>query len=928
LQSPPPFSPDDPFKGEYEPKALIKIVPKGHSFQFSVPPRYFQPYVDLGYEPATAKLIRRLASKADLFVDAGAHCGFYSMVAATANAKIGVIAIEPSVETANVLRLNLSQIGDRAKVHEAALSDREGKVQFFKSAASDSSGLYPHPNAPVLSKVQVASRTLDAVLSDSNPKRLVVKIDTEGHEVAVLSGLAQTVSRLEDVTLIVECNQKMLALAGLRASDLVDKLDSMGFDVFAIDEDMGTMSKMRPGPAVNDALDLVSYANLYCPRKGKVLSAAFISHSSSLNGAERSLHDLVQSLVADHDIVANVILPNTGPLGALFIEAGAGCIELKSLTAWASTSSSGEDLDQYFATGIETFLGSLLPALSRFNPDVIFTQTTVSPWGAAAAALLRLPHVWSVCEFGAADHGLNYSGGQQAMTDSVKDGSSFILTNSNAVRTALFPGLSDDHIKTVYRHVSIPDKALDAADTTAIAWRHPASFKLGLFGALHEGKGQVDAIRAVQVLVKRGHNVELLLAGHENDEYRAELDELAHGLNVEDRIVFAGFRDNPYPLMRSVNVLLVCSRMEAFGRVVVEGMLLERPVVYARAGGIPEYMVDGRTGLSYRPGTIDDLAGQIERLIRDPAAARTIARDAKSHALATFTADRFEGEISRCLRRVAAEGTTVKMPRPVVRALSDYQRQKATELAASERAIETANGVVSEQHSQLVEFGKALAHAEGLVGEHRSQHATLSQGLADAERLVKEQQAQHTALSNALVSAEGLIKGQQSDYSDLTKALANSERLIKEQQAQNGELTKALATLEKLVWDQKAESQAQNTALSKGLTGAESLIIEQRTQYAELTKAMAHAEVVVANQQAQITETNVALTATQGLLAERQKLLAEGQALLAQREAALRVYDAPPLNVAVAVVGRLVKTNWALLRTQGVRGLVKRKGPK
>jgi glycosyltransferase involved in cell wall biosynthesis len=43
--------------------------------------------------------------------------------------------------------------------------------------------------------------------------------------------------------------------------------------------------------------------------------------------------------------------------------------------------------------------------------------------------------------------------------------------------------------------------------------------------------------------------------------------------------------------MLAADIILVCSRNEAFGRVVVEGMKLGRPVVYTRSGGIPEYEI-------------------------------------------------------------------------------------------------------------------------------------------------------------------------------------------------------------------------------------------------------------------------------------------------------------------------------------------------
>ena len=66
--------------------------------------------------------------------------------------------------------------------------------------------------------------------------------------------------------------------------------------------------------------------------------------------------------------------------------------------------------------------------------------------------------------------------------------------------------------------------------------------------------------------------------------------------------------------MLAADIILVCSRHEAFGRVVVDGMKLSRPVVYPRSGGIPEYMKDGVTGLSYSPGDVKELVGASKNL--------------------------------------------------------------------------------------------------------------------------------------------------------------------------------------------------------------------------------------------------------------------------------------------------------------------------
>lgn len=98
-------------------------------------------------------------------------------------------------------------------------------------------------------------------------------------------------------------------------------------------------------------------------------------------------------------------------------------------------------------------------------------------------------------------------------------------------------------------------------------------------------------------------------------------------------------------------MLLLCSRCEAFGRVVVEAMKRGRPVVVTDAGGARELAVDSGGGLLYPPGDDAALADAIERLARDPAEARRMGESglawASRHCTLAGYADSFLGAVRR-----------------------------------------------------------------------------------------------------------------------------------------------------------------------------------------------------------------------------------------------------------------------------------------
>ena len=404
--------------------------------------------------------------------------------------------------------------------------------------------------------------------------------------------------------------------------------------------------------------------------KSRPLTVLFFSHSAQLAGAERGLLELVAELIGDHEADCTVVCPGDGPLVNKLQAVGASTLIESKLGWWAGIGSVNAIQDRV-AAGARALL-KIMPTLQEIDPDVVYTQTITIPWGASAAALLDKPHYWSICEFGELDHGLCFVNGLADVIEQVKSGASFIRTPSEAVRTALFSDLGPDRVRTVYR----PSKMPAAIKPSTGHFHRAGATRLAVFGTLSEGKGQIDAVQATADLTARGRDVELLLAGYSIPEYRTKIEALIDGHRIRDRIRIIDFLPEPYPTMLAADIILVCSRNEAFGRVVVEGMKHGRPVVYTRSGGIPEYMKDGITGLSYSPGDSNELVQRIEELIDDPERAAGIGVEAKRYACTKFTRDDSDFRILKDLQ--SAHGRTdwrVAMPRCVVASLASVAVQ-------------------------------------------------------------------------------------------------------------------------------------------------------------------------------------------------------------------------------------------------------------
>jgi glycosyltransferase involved in cell wall biosynthesis len=87
-------------------------------------------------------------------------------------------------------------------------------------------------------------------------------------------------------------------------------------------------------------------------------------------------------------------------------------------------------------------------------------------------------------------------------------------------------------------------------------------------------------------------------------------------------------------------------RPEPFGRVILEGMLLGKPVVATAAGGVPELIQDGDTGFLTAPGDAAQLAERLIPLLRDAELRRQVGHRARAWAQQRFSLPHHVAEMS------------------------------------------------------------------------------------------------------------------------------------------------------------------------------------------------------------------------------------------------------------------------------------------
>lgn len=155
-----------------------------------------------------------------------------------------------------------------------------------------------------------------------------------------------------------------------------------------------------------------------------------------------------------------------------------------------------------------------------------------------------------------------------------------------------------------------------AVDIGAEFWFPKGAPVLVNVGALVNHKGQKYLIEAMAQVRTQVADAQLVIFGE--GELRRALEQQIRDLGLEKHVVLAGFRDDVLALTRSADLFVMSSITEGLGSTVLDAMAMGLAVVGTRAGGIPEAVEDGVSGVLVPPGNAAALAAAIVRVLRDP----------------------------------------------------------------------------------------------------------------------------------------------------------------------------------------------------------------------------------------------------------------------------------------------------------------------
>ncbi|HYO25585.1 MAG TPA: glycosyltransferase family 4 protein, partial [Lacipirellulaceae bacterium] len=215
---------------------------------------------------------------------------------------------------------------------------------------------------------------------------------------------------------------------------------------------------------------------------------------------------------------------------------------------------------------------------------------------------------------------------------------SHLLAVSGAVRDDLIAqGIPGERITVLWN-------ALDAEEFRAT--RDPLAVRsefgadastpvIGTFGHLSVKKGHRELFAAMPRVLHAFPTAQFWIIGQ--GDMRAELERTARAGGYLDRVRLAGYRRDAADIMNALDVFCLPSHREPCALVYVEAALLRKPIVACRAGGAPESIADGETGLLVPPLDSGALADALLSLLENREAAARMGQAGHDRAREIFS---------------------------------------------------------------------------------------------------------------------------------------------------------------------------------------------------------------------------------------------------------------------------------------------------
>ena len=356
------------------------------------------------------------------------------------------------------------------------------------------------------------------------------------------------------------------------------------------------------------------------------MNVCYFMATTDLDGGAQSLLDIVKYM-KNTDIVSHVLLSkHYKPLEDILEK-----YSIKYKIIWRGTDSKSKFFLKTFIKIIVNKIAEIRTRLYIKNNriDILHNNSVLSVTGMKAAYKEKIPyicHVRELIEDGLNEKMISYKDLYYYMNKSSK-----IIFISDYVMSKYIENIHSDNYVVL----------ADGIDTERYVQQRRFGnniHNISMIGRYHRNKGQMDIIKAVDILVnKYNFNIKLRLAGSIGDEdYYKMINDYVVEKGLTNNIEINTFSEDLQELRRASDICIVSSNFEALGRVTVEGMLSSQLVIGADKPATNLIIKNNYNGLLYKLGDYKQLANIIIDVINNSDKYENVVKQGFKYAMDNY----------------------------------------------------------------------------------------------------------------------------------------------------------------------------------------------------------------------------------------------------------------------------------------------------
>lgn len=364
----------------------------------------------------------------------------------------------------------------------------------------------------------------------------------------------------------------------------------------------------------------------------------YLNHVSEMSGAEQSLYALLRQFRrARSGIEPIVALPGEGPF-----------VELLREQSWDVSSIPIQRLErpQSLRDGIDSlrYILRVVPQVARLGREsraqiIHSNSTTAHLVGGPAARRLGVPAVWHVRDLVSL----------QPVAPLLSACATAVIAISHAVAQKLAAeGVPQEKIHMIYNGLDpelwrAPAEQKKRELQSALGFVETATFLFGCVGQLVPWKNHAAFIEAAALLAQEegcAHARFVIMGGDlwsEQSSYVRKLRALVKERGLQERFKFLPHQSDAVAALSALDCVVLASREEPFGRVLIEGMSLSKPVIAYNKSGPAEIVTHEKDGLlASASEEASSLALMMKRVLLEPELRAELAGAARATVTERF----------------------------------------------------------------------------------------------------------------------------------------------------------------------------------------------------------------------------------------------------------------------------------------------------